>query len=215
MMSSASNIPRITSPFPGGASQGRTVPIPVFKDDFTYVRGNHNFQVGGTFKPIKDSSTLVNDFNDVTIGLDSAALPSLSGSELPANLLTPSATANRTWSEAYAFALGRIASVNSTYNNAHDLSPLPQGTGHVRNYRYYETELYLQDLYRINSHLSMNYGLRWQYYSVPYEVNGFETLPNIDFASMYNFRLNKGEQGISGDNAAPAVLYNFGGKANH
>lgn len=215
MMSSATNIARITSPYNGGASQARTVPIPVFKDDFTYVRGNHNFQVGGTFKPIKDSSTLVNDFNDVTIGLDSAALASLSGSELPANLLTPSATANRTWSEAYAFALGRIASVNSTYNNAHDLSPLPQGRGHVRNYRYYETELYLQDLYRINSHLSMNYGLRWQYYSVPYEVNGFETIPNIDFASMYKIRAAAGAAGISGDLAAPTVLYNFGGKANH
>lgn len=215
MMSSATNIPRITSPYNGGSSQGRTVPIPVFKDDFTYVRGNHNFQIGGTFKPIKDTSTLINDFNDVTIGLDAAALPSLTGTELPANLLTPSATANRTWSEAYAFALGRLASVTSTYNNAHDLSPLPQGTGHTRNYRYYETELYLQDLYRINSHLSMNYGLRWQYYSVPYEVNGFETVPNIDFASMYKQRVVAGAAGISGDTVIPDVLYNFGGKANH
>jgi len=217
LMSSATNTPQITSPFPGGASQGRTVPIPVFKDDFTYVRGNHNFQVGGTFKPIKDNSKLVNDFNDVTIGLGNPVL-SLEGqipAEAPANILTPSGTADRDWSQAYAFALGRIASVNSTYNNAHDLSALPQGTGHIRNYRYYETELYLQDLYRVNSHLSVNYGLRWQYYSVPYEVNGFETLPNIDFASMYKIRAANGAAGVSGDTAAPPVLYNFGGKANH
>lgn len=214
MMSSATNIARLTSPFNGGSSQKRTVPIPVFKDDFTYVRGNHNFQVGGNFKPIKDNSTLVNDFNDVTLGLGSP-LTSLGAGELPPNLLTPSATANRTWSEAYAFALGRIANVNSTFNNAHDLTPLPQGTGHNRSYRYYETELYLQDLYRVNSHLSLNYGLRWQYYSVPYEVNGFQTIPNIDFNSMYYLRAAAGAAGISGDNAAPPVLYSFGGKANH
>ena len=215
LMPSASNIARLTPPFPGGSSQKRTVPIPVFKDDFNYVRGKHNFQVGGTFKPIKDSSTLVNDFNDVTIGLGNPLLDLEAVGAAPPNILFPSGTADRTWSEAYAFALGRIASVGSTFNNAHNLTPLPQGTGHTRNYRYYETELYLQDTWRMRPDLSMTYGLRWQYYSVPYEVNGFQTIPNIDFASMYKIRAAAGATGISGDNAAPTVLYNFGGKANH
>jgi len=67
----------------------------------------------------------------------------------------------------------------------------------------------------VKSDLTMTYGLRWQYYSVPYEVNGFETVPNIDFASMYNARAAAGLSGIGGDSAAPTVLYNFGGKANH
>jgi len=74
LMNSVSNSGQITAPFTGGSSQKRTVPIPVFKDDFNYVRGQHNFQVGGTFKPIKDSSTLVNDFNNVTIGLGNPVL---------------------------------------------------------------------------------------------------------------------------------------------
>jgi hypothetical protein len=214
LMNSATNSGQITAPFTGGASQKRTVPIPIFKDDFNYVRGNHNIQVGGTFKPIKDSSTLVNDFNAVTIGLGT---PVLGGGDppAPANLLRPSGTADRTWSEAYAFALGRIANVNSTFNNSHSLQALPQGTGHTRNYRYYETEIYAQDTWRMKPDLTMTYGLRWSYYSVPYETGGFQTAPNIDFATMYNLRAAAGAAGISGDNAVPTVLYNFSGKANH
>jgi hypothetical protein len=209
-MPSPSGIGQLSVPFYGGASQHRSVPIPVFRDDFNYVRGSHAIQIGATFKPIKDSSTLVADFNTMTIGLGNPVL-SVPG---PADLLSdPIAGAD--WSYAYAFALGRIASVNSNYENSHSLQPLPQGSGHTRNYRYYETEAYLQDTWRVKRDLTMTYGLRWQYYSVPYELNGFQTVPNIDFASMYNLRAAAGQAGISGDNAAPPVVYNFGGKANH
>ena len=63
-MPSPSGISQLGRPhFMARHSQHRSVPIPVFRDDFNYVRGKHNIQIGGTFKPIKDSSTLVGDFN--------------------------------------------------------------------------------------------------------------------------------------------------------
>ena len=219
MMGTATGLAALDGPFNGapfsGASQSRTVPIPVFKDDFTYIHGKHNIQVGGTFKPIKASSTLVNDFNNVTVGLGGSVVGLDRATEAPPDRLNPSATALRLWSQSYVFALGRIANVSSSYNNDHDLNALPQGTGHNRDYRYYESEFYGQDTWRIRNDLTMTYGLRWQYYSVPYEVNGFQTAPNIDFASMYNARAAAGAAGVSGDGVVPTVLYNFSGKANH
>src|SRR5262249_29584114 len=140
----------LTPPLNGAASQRRTVPIPVFKDDFTYIRGKHNIQVGGTFKPIRDTDTLVSDFNNVTVGIGNN-LTSLTTADAPPDLLTPSATALRLWSQGYAAMLGRISNVNSLYESGHDLQVLLQGSGHTRNYRYYETELYAQDSWRVRN----------------------------------------------------------------
>lgn len=214
------------APFSGN-SQARTVPIPVVKDDFTYIHGKHNIQIGGTFKPIKTHSQLVNDFNNVTVGLGGSVIgldPTFSNGQEPADMLknindpsglTASPTATRLFSQAYVFELGRIASVVSNFNNDHNLQALPQGTGHIRDYRYYESEFYGQDSWKIRNDLTMTYGLRWQYYSVPYEVNGFQTAPNINFDAMYNARAAAGAAGISGDGVVPTVLYNFSGKGNH
>ena len=41
-----------------------------------------------------------------------------------------------------------------------------------RGYRVRETGIYFQDTWRVRPNLTLNYGLRWDYNAVPYEVNG-------------------------------------------
>jgi Carboxypeptidase regulatory-like domain len=201
----------VTAPFASAQVQRRTVPVPVLRDDFTYVRGKHNIQVGGTFKPIRTRSTQISDFNFATIGLG-GNLTSLAAGNQPSDILQDPAALNL-WDQDFSFALGRFASVDTNINYDRSLQPLPLGTGHRRDYRYYETEIYLQDSWRMRTDLTMTYGLRWQYYSVPYETSGLEAIPNQGFNQFFSPRLQDGPQGIPGP--FPFVTYDLGGKANH
>jgi len=209
----------LTSPYLTPSSQGRTIPIPIYRDDFTYVRGKHTFQVGGDFKPIKTTSYLINDFNDVTLGLG-GGMSSLDSTVRPADLATDSVSQNL-YDSAYAFILGNFGSISSSYNNTRQLQPLPQGTGHRRTYRYYETEVYAQDSWKTTSNLTLTYGLRYQYYSVPYEVNGLEAVPDLGFNQVINPRIANGQAGLTGCPGAscglvnPIITYSLGGKANN
>jgi hypothetical protein len=206
----------LSAPFSSGASQARTVPIPIYRDDFTWVRGKHNIQFGGTFKNIKTTETLISDFNAVDVGLG-GGLTSLDPSREPGDIATDTASLNL-WDTAFTFLLGRFASVSSNFNNNAQLQPFPQGHGHTRNYRYYETEIYGQDSWRVRSDLTLTYGLRYQFYSVPYEINGLEAIPTTGFSDIINPRVTNGLQGIAGTGAnptAPNTFYILGGKANH
>lgn len=202
----------LATPYQQQESQHRVIPIPVYRDDFTYVRGKHNLQMGGTFKPIRTDSNQVNDLNFVSVGLG-GHLGALDPTHRPADLLA-STTARSRFDNAYPFILGRFANINSNFNNDSSLNALPNGTGHTRNYRYYETEVYFQDTWRMRQDLTMTYGLRYQYYSVPYETNGAEAIPDLDLAQFYNGRV---PIGLAGDfsNQPPLLSYNFGGKAKH
>jgi hypothetical protein len=216
----------LTSPYAAPASQARTVPIPIVKDDFTYVRGKHTFQVGGTFKPIETTYKLVNDFNVATIGLGGglANLAPVTGSPTPslrpADLSTDPIYQNL-YDSAFAFILGNYGQVSSSFNNNKQLEPFPQGTGHVRHYRYYETELYLQDGWKARNDLTLTYGLRYQFNSVAYEVNGLESAPNLDFSQAIAPRIanglagNTGCPGASCGLANPLITYSLAGKANN
>jgi hypothetical protein len=203
----------LTSPYFQQDTQHRVVPIPVFRDDFSYVKGKHNFQMGGTFKPIRTKSNQVNDFNFITLGLG-GNLQNLDDSLRPGDILQdPNSVATGLYDQAFTFALGRFGDINSNFNNGRNLQPLPQGTGHTSEYRYYETEAYFQDSWRMRSDLTMTYGLRYQFYSVPYESNGLEAVPNLDAAQFFAPRAAQGPEGSLAD--LPLVSYTLGGKANH
>lgn len=209
----------LADPYARQSSEARLIPIPTFRDDVTLIRGKHQWQFGGVWKPIRTRTHLVNDFDFINVGIGNA-LPSLPATSRPANLLTdpgvdPNGVAASNWDGYFAGALGLINQDQSAFNYSKAGDAFAHGTGERRDYRYYNYEFYGQDTWRLRSDLTVTLGLRYQYDSVPYESNGYEaTATNTDLQQQLNARLANGLAGISGPTATPLLVYTLAGKGN-
>jgi len=214
---SVSFSPDISSPYLGSSSQSRNVPVPEFRESLTWIKGKHTMDFGGDLKLIRQISALKNDFNFIGIGLG-GQIQSLDTA--PQNQLRPSdinadSSAIANWDNFFPFLLGRYSSVFSNFNYDKTGTVFPNGTGKKRDYNYNEFEFYGQDSWKLRSDLTLTYGLRYLLHSVPYEINGFQSVPSVNENAFFGARLSAAAQGVSGISAVPIVSYSLGGPANH
>jgi len=201
-------------------AQNRTFPVPVIRDDFNWQKGKHSLAFGGTFKYLNPDSNNILDYASPLLGLG-GNMNSLSPNLRPADInngATYGQFADSTYDSAFSLALGRYGASGSTYNYDTKGNVLPLATEAKRDYRYYETELYFGDTWKVTPSLTVSYGVRWQNYSVPYEKNGFESVDNVNYNDYFTGRLKQSAAGISGPASigpVPIISYVLGGKANN
>ncbi len=203
----------LAGPYTDQSSQARRVPNPQFSDIFNWTIGRHQLMFGGSFKFPKTNSLLVGDFNTARLGLG-GNLSQLNASLRPGDIGS-SSQALTTFDSAFALALGRVGEIDSNYNYNVDGSVRPQGNGAVRAYRFYQTEAYFGDNWRITPNLTLDYGVRYQYYSVPFEAQGLQGVQNASFDDYFAARMAQSAAGASGNTAVPLLSYQLGGKANN
>ncbi|MFP5277280.1 MAG: carboxypeptidase regulatory-like domain-containing protein [Acidobacteriota bacterium] len=210
-----------SNPYIWPSSQARRVPIEQLGDDFTMIKGKHTVQFGGRIEDILAHSTNVGDYNTTEIGLGGQILslcgPSVGACGANNPSLRPSdlSLANKfTWDEPFAFLLGRIASISSDYNYNAQGNVLQQLTGDQRFYRYYQTQYYFSDSWKLLPSLTINYGINYQWFSVPYETRGLESVEPFTFNQYFGARVQQSTLGETGPGAVPLISYLLGGKAN-
>lgn len=222
----AAGNPWIDGPYTDFDGQARRVPVPIVRDDFNWQRGAHSLTMGGTFKFIKTNSNLISNFNFPELGLQGSALSGgLDAAVRPSDILVDpnNPVALNDYDNLFADDLGVIGeiSTNYTYNNKGAANPA--GSGGPRAYRFFETEMYVGDTWKVNKKLTLSYGLRYQLYSVPYEAHGDESVPttspnnaiNLDTFIGDRLAYDKTGNPTNSNSGLPFYSYVLGGKANH
>ncbi len=209
-------------PFTVYDGQKRRIPVPEVRDDFNWQRGAHSFTFGGTFKFVKTESNHVNNFNFVEGGLTGYGLsgglsPSLRPSDIAqGGAANASNVAINDYDNLYASALGLIGEIATNYNYNNSGAAQPEGTGNPTSYRFFETEAYFGDTWKATRKLTLSYGVRYQFYSVPYEVHGLESVPNpIDITTYMNQRIAQSNAGDTTNTGLPLFTEILAGNANH
>jgi hypothetical protein len=214
----------LSSPYSGNDGQKRRVPIPEVRDDFNWQLGSHNLTMGGLFKFIKTNSNLINNFNFPGVGLSGATLQGgLDASVRPADINQIGSGAVNDYDSLFTTSLGVIGSISTNYNYNNAGVAQPAGSGGPRAYRYYETEAYVGDTWKITPKFTMTYGVRYQLYTVPYEAHGQESIEftntttpqQTTLESYVKARIAQGNSGNTTVNGLPIYSVKLGGKANN
>ena len=209
---------------PGGSSL--YFPVPMLRDDFSWDKGRHSFSFGGTFKMPSPQYGTFADYNGIGIGLGGGVLgltdSDPSGFKFRPDDLDRNQTSLTIYDSADVFGLGRFASSGATWNYDASHNVTPQGSGLKTHFKYYETEVYFSDTWKITPTLTMTYGLRYNNYTVPYEIHGIESVQSESFWDYFNARVSQSKQGIGGNAslpggsaAVPYITYSLGGKTNN
>jgi hypothetical protein len=149
--------------------QGRNSPLYAYTNKLTWLRGRHEIKGGVEFRFVS-----TNGFNSFTVlpranlGTGSAAitgLPTTGANALGQNLATAQALLND--------MAGSLASIQQAFNSPGGSTPaFLAGEGKQRTWKGREFSWFFRDNFKVRPNLTLNLGVRHDFYGVPFEANG-------------------------------------------
>ena len=124
-----------------------------YQDNLAITHGKHSFKIGGEYRRTRNGSFFDANYNGIFFAWDTE------------NLLTDGAIGDLSGNGGFAEA---EAAINPS-------SPTPAFPNSYRGYRANEFGYYAEDDIKASSRITLNLGLRWDYFGVPHNYQ-----PNID-----------------------------------
>ena len=150
-----------------------------FVDDISWTKGKHQFKFGGEYIQLRDNRVF-GAYENAVEALGSA-LTCKAGTEFPAgncySAIHQLQTGNVYSFQNAIYPQGKFPCVNNINTGRPIVTPdctlqLPVGPpAFGRNYRYNDGAVYGQDTWKLTPRLTLNLGLRWEYYGVQHNAN--------------------------------------------
>ncbi len=156
--------------------QGRVVKTYDLIDNASWSMGNHTLRFGGNYRnnfiaPFNDGGVLPS-FN---IGFTATGTPSPLASGLFPGGISGTELGNA--NSVLAILTGPISQGTQTFNVASRTAGFVPGATQQQRFKYHSMSGYIQDTWRARQGLSLNFGVRYEFISVPQEELGLVLLP--------------------------------------
>ncbi len=202
------------------ASQ-RISPTTNVVDDVTWSKGRHTVQAGVNIRFIQNDRLSFNNLPNYSFSRNTlrglgADITGAVTSYLASNYGGGTLSSGQNVTNAMGTLLGLLNQFGATYNFGVDGKAIPFGTPVTRSFKNNEYELYVSDSYRIKPTLTLNYGIRYSIFGVPYEKNGVQVEPITALSQYFADRAGGQALGVpSYVNATSSISYKLGGPLNN
>lgn len=156
-----------TNPLVDQDPQGRISPVYEFNDSVSITRGSHNIKAGGGLR-----FTSTNGFNSFSVvprtNIGSGVLAATPINNIP-GIGQNNGTASAILNDLTGTLTNKVQAFNATGGARPQFVP---GEPRQRTWRQRELSWFFKDDWRIRRNLTLNLGMRWDYYGVPYDALG-------------------------------------------
>jgi hypothetical protein len=168
----------------GFLAQGRYTDTYQMNNTASYVTGNHQLQMGGSWQRNRvNVYNFAGQYPQVTFGFSAAAPTSmqLTGAQFPGGISAADLARANTMA---AFLGGVVTSVQQTFQVRDSTSGFVPGIPSNINYTLDNINIYVQDNWRWKPNFTVRAGLKWEYYSPIREDDNLGLLPQLNGRSF-------------------------------